>query len=373
MIDLGKILKRGWHILWNYRVLWLFGLLLAITVSGGSSGNPRATFSGDNRQDWQEYQYPTSDPEIQQAVDEMNAFFEEEVEPLFATEQQAIRTVIWIVVAMIGFFTLVGVLMALIRYPTETAVIRMVDDYEETGQKLGFKQGWKLGWSKTAFQLWWIDFLVQVLPSLVYLLLLGGSIAMVVINAINNRESVAIAWAVGGIGCLFLLGFLFALGMVFLRLLRQFYWRAAALENVGTREAFRLGWETFKRNWQSAGLMWLVMFGLGIGFGLAGLILFFVLIPVMAVTGLAGLLIAAIPAFLFGWLTSLFTPLWVAILVGAVIGLPLFFTALFSPFILLDSWAKIFESSIWTLTYREIKVLDSLRPQDELLAEVDAA
>ena len=31
MIDIGKILKRAWHILWNYRILWIFGILLAIT------------------------------------------------------------------------------------------------------------------------------------------------------------------------------------------------------------------------------------------------------------------------------------------------------------------------------------------------------
>ena len=29
MIDIGKILKRAWHILWNYKVLWIFGILLA--------------------------------------------------------------------------------------------------------------------------------------------------------------------------------------------------------------------------------------------------------------------------------------------------------------------------------------------------------
>ena len=39
MIDIGKILKRAWHILWNYRILWLFGVLLALTSGGGGGGN----------------------------------------------------------------------------------------------------------------------------------------------------------------------------------------------------------------------------------------------------------------------------------------------------------------------------------------------
>ncbi len=35
MIGFGKILKRAWHILWNYKILWIFGILLAITAGGG--------------------------------------------------------------------------------------------------------------------------------------------------------------------------------------------------------------------------------------------------------------------------------------------------------------------------------------------------
>ena len=40
MIDPVKILQRAWHILWNYRTLWVFGLLIALAAGGaGSSGN----------------------------------------------------------------------------------------------------------------------------------------------------------------------------------------------------------------------------------------------------------------------------------------------------------------------------------------------
>ena len=31
MFDIGHILKRAWGILWNYRVLWVFALLLALS------------------------------------------------------------------------------------------------------------------------------------------------------------------------------------------------------------------------------------------------------------------------------------------------------------------------------------------------------
>jgi hypothetical protein len=39
MLDVTKILKRSWHIVWNYRTLWIFGFILAVTIGGNSFGN----------------------------------------------------------------------------------------------------------------------------------------------------------------------------------------------------------------------------------------------------------------------------------------------------------------------------------------------
>ena len=38
-MDPIKILKRAWHILWSYRALWVFGLILAMAGAGSSGGN----------------------------------------------------------------------------------------------------------------------------------------------------------------------------------------------------------------------------------------------------------------------------------------------------------------------------------------------
>ena len=35
-IDIGKVLKRAWHVLWNFKVLWIFGILLAADRRVGS-------------------------------------------------------------------------------------------------------------------------------------------------------------------------------------------------------------------------------------------------------------------------------------------------------------------------------------------------
>jgi hypothetical protein len=48
-MDHTKILKRAWHILWSYRVLWIFGIILALTATGGvgTSGTSYSVGSGD--------------------------------------------------------------------------------------------------------------------------------------------------------------------------------------------------------------------------------------------------------------------------------------------------------------------------------------
>ena len=35
-MDHAKVLKRAWEILWRYRVLWIFGVIVALTAAGAS-------------------------------------------------------------------------------------------------------------------------------------------------------------------------------------------------------------------------------------------------------------------------------------------------------------------------------------------------
>ena len=51
MLDIMKILKRSWHILWNYRMLWVFGFILAMTVGGNSFGNRGGGSSSSSNND----------------------------------------------------------------------------------------------------------------------------------------------------------------------------------------------------------------------------------------------------------------------------------------------------------------------------------
>ncbi len=34
----ANVLKRAWETLWRYRVLWIFGVIVALTATSGTSG-----------------------------------------------------------------------------------------------------------------------------------------------------------------------------------------------------------------------------------------------------------------------------------------------------------------------------------------------
>lgn len=369
MIDIGKILKQAWHLLWNYKVLWIFGFLLAVTGGMGGGGNGRLGYQGQETRE----RPPLSAPRFEERMPwarEANQWLAENVEPLFATEQRALQTIVWLVIGAIVVIVLLSIPLMLVYYPSTTATIRMVDDHEQTGAKVGFRQGWKLGWNRTAFRLWVIDLIVS-LPVLIFIASLLGLGFWIFSIAESGQRTVAVTGVVAAIGCTFLVIFLFTIVMVFLQLLRQFFWRAAALEGLGVRASFRRGWEIFQRNWQSAAVMWLVMLGVRIGYAIVGFIATFLLVPVMILTGLAGGLVGAIPGFLVGGLVSLFAPPWVAILVGILVAAPFFGLLFLSPLLLLDGWMKIYESSVWTLTFREMKALENLASPAELPAPAE--
>jgi hypothetical protein len=362
MINIGKILKRAWHILWSYKVLWIFGILLAI-FSGGQGGSSNGgngsgsgfQFNGNDIQDF----YTNTNPVVQQFAQ----WFQQNIEPLFLHPEEHIVTFIWIGVGLLLFILIVGILSALVRYPSEIAVLRMVDEYEQTGTKVKFKQGWKLGWNRRAFRIWVIDLVVS-LPAIFFFAILFSLAVLTFFTIRNGSQTVIASGVIAAIGCAFIFILVFIALAVLIGLLRQFFVRTAALENTGIGESFRQGWSMFKRNWKSAALMWLVMLGIGIGVGIASLIVFFLLIPVYLVLILPAFIVAAIPGLTVFGITSIFASGPLAWILGLLAALPFFLLIVFAPLTLVGGWYKIFESTVWTLAYREMKALESVSPAE---------
>lgn len=361
MIKIGNILKRSWHILWNYRVLWIFGILLALTTgsrgsgNGGSSSSNRPQTTGNGFEGFQGF-HGTLPPDAPAPMREVFQWFTQNVVPMFEHPEQYIGTFVTIGLVLLLICLVFGLLTSLVRYPSETAVIRMVDDYETTGTKVSFREGWKLGWNRRAFRLWVIDLILSI-PVMLFVLLLLGAGLIVYASVSTTFQVTNVAGVVAAIGLAFLSLFIMIIAAIFLGLVRNFFSRVAAIEGLGVKDSLRQGWDMFKRNWKSAGLMWLVMVGIGIVFGIAAMIIFFLLIPAYLIMLLPAGLVAALPGLIAYAISSIFTGSPVTWIIALVVAVPFFFTVLFAPLFLVDGWYKIYESNVWTLTYREIKAL----------------
>ncbi len=370
-MDPVKILKRAWHILWNYRALWVFGLILALTAAGSSGGNAnsRAQYSGDGGN--QRYEAPLPEnwrEEIGKAFAEVGKEIGrilEEGLPALGISQGELTALLWIGAAFILVMLVVGIVMAIARYVSETAVIRMVDEYEATDTKMTIRQGFRVGWSRTSWRL----FLINLIVNLPVILLLG---LLVVVGFViyqmvmGGNETFAVTGVISLIGVAFLSIFVVVILSVLLRLLRQFFWRVCALEDVGVGEALRRGFAMVRENWKNVGLMWLIMIGLGIAWMIVSFIAVILTIPVVIITTVVAAVIVAVPGLLLVGLFSLFLNGYLPWIAGGIFIAPLFFTLAFSPWVLLTAWQQIYTSTVWTLTYREIKALPAQEPVAEI-------
>ena len=371
-MDPVKILKRAWHILWSYRALWVFGLILALTAAGssGSNGNNGARFSGDGNNN-QSYEAPLPEnwrEEIGEAFSKAGQEFEKMLDEgisALGISKGEVTALIWIGAFFILIMIVMGIIMAIARYVSETAVIRMVDEYEATDTKMTVRQGFRIGWSRTSWRLFLINLIVN-LPAILLLGLLVVVGFIIYSMVMSGNETFAVAGIVSMIGVVFLAIFVVVILSIFLHLLRHFFWRACALEDVGVREAFSFGFKMVRENWKNVGLMWLIMIGLGIAWVVVSIVAVIVTIPVVIVTGVVAALIAAVPGLLLVGFFSLFLSGYLPWIVGAVFIAPLFFTLAFSPWVLLTAWQQIYISTVWTLTYRELKALPAASPAVEV-------
>jgi len=377
MLDVKKILSRAWHILWNYRMLWVFGFILALTVAGSSGGGNGGGGSSNN------YNNNNNNPGNNQPFDKVLPGFSwhdplgntprekvADVLSQFGTafeklrEQYPVQFQMVIAVAIVGLimilvFSFIG---AILRYVAETATIRMVNEYEQSGVKVGFWQGWKYGWSRASWRLFLINFLVHI-PSM---LLLGILILIgwwIVTAALSGVQATLVTSLIAGIGLTVISILVTVVLMVILYVVRDFAWRISTLEDAGVMQSLNLAGSMLRRNWKNAGLMWLVMIGIKIAMALIFFLLIIPLLVVSVITSVGGLIVALVPSLLTAGIASLlsapdFWP-WVF---AVLIGLPFFGIVAFSPVALVRGWGLTYESSIWTLTYRELKALETVAP-----------
>jgi hypothetical protein len=360
------VLGRSWHTLWHYRALWIFGIVLAlVTVSWETA----ALLDRDD--DWErqgitvtrlpgETVWEAFRRTIGEEVDEANR----ELNRLLYRERGiGLKVgVLSILAVLMGIAAMAYVIAKIARYVSETALIRMVGQYQETGERVDVRQGLRLGWSRSAWRLFLIDLLITVMAILAAVLLFGLILAPLPLW-VNGSEGVIFAFAflTGGL-------LLAAIGVVVVAgvaasLLKRLARQACALDGLTAIQAIGEGFRVLRRHPKDAGLMWLIVLGLKLGFAVA-------MVPVVFFLLGAGLVVGGFPALAAGGLAGLATTADVPVFVALALGLPMFLLVLFGPLVLMGGLREVLLSSVWTLSYQALHGLK--RPESEALPTFNA-
>ncbi len=345
-MDHIKILKRAWETTWRYRALWIFGIILALTTGGGVNSSNGGGSSGSGNGNGPPSDVPWSDWR----------YTWEEIPPHVVN----ILIAVGIGVTCVILFMIIAGTIA--RYVAETALIRMVDDHEQTGEQRSIREGFRLGWSRTALRLFLISVLIGLPTTVIFILLFALTLVPLALWATGSTAAGVIG-TVATVGLFFLVLFLAIVVGAVLNLLKKFFWRASALEDLGVLEAIQEGFDVVRRHIKDVGIMWLIMVGVRIGWAITMIVTFIVLFPVILLLIAVGSVLGGLPALLIGGLVGLFVQGPVPWIVGALIGLPIFILVMAAPWVFLSGLMETFKSSTWTLTYRELRALEELEPE----------
>ena len=351
-MDHMKVLKRSWEIVWRYRALWIFGIILALTT--GSSPLLRGD-GGDGQ-----VQYEVNGDDFFGPGGEFRWPGDQFGMPDIPPEVIGILTAIGIALACVAVLLIIASIVA--RFVSETSLIRMVSDYEETDETHTVRQGFRLGWSRTAWRLFLIN-LVVVIPAVVAFILLFVLALAPLLAWTTQSTPVRVGGTVLAIGLFLMTIFLAILVGASLSLLLRFFRRACALEGLGVGASIRRGFGIVRRHVVDVIVMWLIMIGVRIGLVIATFIAVILLLPVIIALIFLGGVLGGVPALLIGGVTSLFLEGAVPWVVGALIGIPIFILVVSLPWLFLSGLVEVFKSSVWTLTYRELRVLEELEPE----------
>jgi hypothetical protein len=309
-MDHVAIIKKAFRLTFRHKALWLFGLLLALTGGGGGGGSfPSGRGSGTG---WREDVVPDFGPEVW-------------------------ATVSAIIVALILIGIVAAIVATIIRYVAHAGLLGATREAATAGQ-VSIRQGFRFGWSRTAWRLFLIDLAIGIPLMIAILLLLLLAASPVLLSLVITGDVSPLPVIITVLAGLVVLGLLIPVSVA-ISVLSQFFARRCAFADRGVVESIRGGYHLVRQRLKDVAVMWLVMFGVGIVWGIA----FFVMSVIPA--GLVGVGIG-IPAFMLtqsadAWLPILISALPAILVFGAIASA---LTALYT----------VFQYHVWTLTYLEV-------------------
>jgi hypothetical protein len=378
-MDTIQIFKKAASLTWRYRLLWLFGFLLALAVINIPFWLP---FAGDDDGELMENRiifqattvyFPGEGVTIDLRPSGGPVVTIEGLEPgEFLDLVKDVRlSDIWALLITIGVVILISALLRiLIRYTSQAALIRMVDEHERSQRMVNLRGGLRLAWSRVAWKLFLIDLTIAVVLLLVFGLLFALAISpFFLLGRESITESVAsiIGVSLLGLGGLSLFAFLAFIAGAFLSIIRPVMHQACAVDGLGVGASLRQGFRLLRIRFSEVLITWLVWLAVRLAWAVALIPVAIILTPLLLPSMLAGIVVGAVLALLATGIASLFVSPIFAWLIGVVVGLPVFLLVTFAPINFLSGLVEAFKSSFWTLSYREFRPLVSaaVQPSEE--------
>ena len=293
-MDYFGIIKKAYEITIKHKFLWIFGIL-----AGGMGG-----FGGFNTS------YSANGTEWSKTF--------KNVDPSKFTNFWETWGILIITLAVI--LAIFGLIMFILNIISQGALVGSVTKLSKS-EKADFKTGFGIG----THQFWrvlgmMIVYFLMILASLVVL------ITPIIVSIIGKVYVFAIIWGL-------LLFFVCLAFWILIGLISPYSLRVIVLEKFGVIQSIRESLHFFRDHWKEVVVMYLLLFAIGIGYGIAF---------ILGILFVGGLLLA----IGFGVYLANLT---LAIGYGIVVG-----TALFIAILIISGAYNSFTSSVITLTYLEL-------------------
>ena len=348
-----KIFKGSWGLMLRYKALWIFGVILALTTI--SFGSALWLRESDNHSDRTlvNWEISTTDKAW---IKENFGFdlplnYTLTVDDLrFRLDNSSISMVegarlFNTIIAMMAVLLTLFVVMLVLRYIAETALIKMVGEQQKSNELNSSREGWSFGFSYAALKLFLIDLVIFTLLLVLTPLLFLPALLPVFIM-ISGRP-MAISF---GLLLMTSLSLLSLAGMIVMWIAGlitvQLAHRACCLDGLGVLASIWRGFRLMRAQLGCVGLTWLVVVGLDLVYPL-------LVVPVGILLAAVGLVVGGGLALIFGSLLALVVAKTTAWTIAFIVGAVLLVLMIAVPLTLLGGLREVFKSSAWTLTFRE--------------------
>jgi len=337
-MDHVGILKKAFNTTRKYRALWILGFLWALVGGNGGHGFNFNSFRGGNIGSTSDFNVNPGDVDI--GPGDFNAVLSE--------IQAFVMGHLGIIISISCFLILLLIAMAVVRYVLQAGIYRVLYRLETEGVEPTVKAGFREGWHRRTWRL----FLQNLLLTVVMLVVIFALIALVALPGVLLLFDNDALQVLGGIGIAVtgIIAFIFfIIFAIVVGILATLWWRAAVLDDMGAIDAMGYAWRLARANIKDLAIIWLLMVGAAIVYGI--LLVIFILIVMVVVAIIAGL-----PAYLLYQATDSLAPalLW---------GIPVGFILFVLPVAFVSGLYLIFQADVWNTTYLQLSRAQTLLPE----------